>query len=278
MRTYAVALTRAHVDWLAGHGFPSVLVSFAYDKNRTMLDGVDMKVMLDSGAFTAWTVGKTVDVDEFAAYAVDQLAKHPDAVVVNLDVIPGKAGDPRVTDRERSKAVTESARNAELLRGHGLPVMEVYHLYEPLSVLEAILERRRPGERVAFGGLARVRGKGWSGFPTKHRFCAAGFALLRDRYGWGALPPVHGLGIAPDGAVGGGHFPWASVDCSSWGSISQFGVRVRRDGKRLRGQSDQRTSNQRLSTLYAERVLDRWKGDDARYERMWASRGVKVAA
>lgn len=276
MRTYAVALSRGDVDFLAEADVGGILVSFAHDRNGTMLGGVDQAaVMLDSGAFSAWTVGASVDLDAFARYAQRQLARFPDAVVVNLDVIPGTAEKPIVSASAKRKAIDESAANAERLRDYGLPICEVYHLHEPTSVLGAILERLRPGERLAFGGLARQRGG--QGFAVKHRFCSAAFAYLRDRFGWDKLPPVHGLGIAPDGPIGGAAFPWASVDCSSWGSVAQYGVGVTRAGKRLGGRSDKRVGNRNLAALYHRRVLDRWKRLDVEYAELWRSRGVRFA-
>ena len=230
-------------------------------------------VMLDSGAFTAWGSGEEVDRDALVAWAHDRLRDHPSAELLNLDVIPGKPQTPP-TPRELEAAVEGSAVNAEALRVTGLRVIEVYHLYEPLSVLDAIMERRRPGERIALGGLARWTGG--PGGPIKRRFCRAAFGhLTRDD---GSIPPVHGLGVSPDSTqIGAAQFPWASCDSTSWVSMGRFGVGVTRTGKRLGGRSDSRAGNRALARLYSKRVLDAWKDDD-RYALMWATRGVTIRA
>lgn len=273
MRTYAATAIRRDTAALMEWGYPHVLVSFAYDKRRYLLDALaeGTTLLLDSGAFQCWTKGTTVDLDEYVSYARDALARFPDARLINLDVIPGKPDTP-ATRRQATDAAKRSAANAEQLRAAGFSVIEVYHLDEPIRVLEGILERRRPGEAVALGGLAQQ--KGGRGFKVKAEFCAHAFHAAHQD---GKLPPFHGLGISPGGPIGGGRFPWGSVDCSSWATVGKYGEHVTRDGRR-HSHGLMLTRSADMNAIYTRRLLDLWRRLDASYAELWERRGVKVTA
>lgn len=271
---YAVLGSKKDGELLAEVEYPAVLVSFAIDPKGELLRSLGYtpsSVMLDSGAFTAWGSGESVDIHALAEWAGERAAEHPSAELLNLDVIPGTPTRP--PDRqELDAAVMGSAANAEALRAWGLRVIEVFHLYEPLTVLDDIMGRRRPGERIAFGGLARWTGG--PGGPIKRRFCRAAFAHLTRPDG--SVPAVHGLGVSPDSRqIGASQFPWASVDSTSWVSMGRYGVGVTRAGRRLGGRSDPRAGNKVLAKLYSRRVLEAW-ADTGRFVPLWTSRGVVI--
>jgi hypothetical protein len=265
------------------------LISFAYDRQRTFgeriarhvsLDRVDL--MLDSGAFSVWTMGERVDLDEYIAYA---LAYHDDMdgrlFVINLDVIPGTPGGRAPSTRQRTKAVKAGMANADRMRDAGLKVMEVYHLHEPIRVLDRLIERRQPGELIGLGGLAG-RGDG----NLKVEFCDAAFRrVYRLAEGWQGIVPLHGLGISPDAPLAR-KYPWWSIDSSSWSIFHRFGAEVARNGraqKRSPGatrENGQRsiTSYRPASDLYYIRTLRRWRRLEQDFERLWNDRGVTFAA
>lgn len=100
-----------------------VLVSYAYHAKtdlRALRDGIgpDAMLMIDSGAFTAHTLGKHIDVDEYADY-LERWRGCYDAAVT-LDVI----GDPRNT-----------AINTTRLRNRGLDVMPVFTVGDEYTTL-----------------------------------------------------------------------------------------------------------------------------------------------
>jgi len=269
---YAVLAGRQDIPLLDLAEYPAVLVSFALDPKGELLGGLGYRpdhVMLDSGAFSAWGSGDEVDIDQLAAWATDRQREHPGAELLNLDDIPGTPQVPP-SPVEMADAVGRSADNAEYLRAAGLKVIEVFHLYEPLDVLDSIMSRRRPGERVALGGLARWTGG--PGGPIKSRFCRAAFGhLMRDD---GSVPSVHGLGVSPDSQwLGAAKFPWASVDSTSWSGLSRFGVGVTKNGRRLGGRSDPRVANRDLRTIYSLRVLAAWGKP---HVDLWTRRGVTI--
>lgn len=248
-----------------GHGYPHVLVSFVYDQTQTFfskrLGYSPESWMGDSGAFTVWTQGATVDLDAYIEWCHGYLALNPDFVAVSLDVRPGQPGSTP-TRRERLRAMAESIDNGDKLRAAGIRIVEVYHLHEPLSHLELLLDRRQPGERIGIGGGATAE------------FCDTAFAFMRDRHGWDNLPPVHGFGVSPIAKLGA-RYPWFSCDSSGWMASARFGHGIGRRGDKTH--DDTRTTNVGVRTLYLFRVLDRWLRAERELTALWHQRGIRFA-
>lgn len=92
------------------------------------------KMLLDSGAFTAWSKGKRVDINHLiATYAeVMALADHDKVKIwlINLDVIPGSIGVTAGAD-EVAEAIKQSDINFNILvKEFGDCVVPVYHQNE----------------------------------------------------------------------------------------------------------------------------------------------------
>src|SRR6058998_3882472 len=166
----AVSSSEGYYRALRATEYPYVLWSFAYPTSgiETMGYRPDA-VVTDSGAFTAWQSGKPMDVGEYIGWCRDrrsQLGADPDMVHVSLDVIPGERSRGP-TEKERKAGMAQSLANGDAMREAGLPIMEVYHQFEPVSFLETILERMRPGDVL---GISPRQAAG----PSMHsrlRFC-----------------------------------------------------------------------------------------------------------
>lgn len=258
----------------AGKGYPHILISFAYDKDCSFFErklGYDPPDWLgDSGAFTAWTVGETIALDDLIAWCRFHVERKPTFQCISLDVIPGQPGGNRQpTKREREKAIKESLANGDAMREAGLKIMEVFHVFEPLDHLELLLDRRQPGEVLGLGGMVG-RGEG-----LKRDFADEVFRFVRDRAGgWQGIPPLHGLGISIRSPIAA-RYPWWSVDSSSWIAPAQYGKKVTRYGT-LKG-DDNRTSHRSVRHLYLVRALEGWLKQEAALTKMWAERGVTYA-
>jgi hypothetical protein len=250
-------------------GYPHVLCSFVFDRDGKFFTekiGYDPPSWMgDSGAFSVRTRGEEVDVDEYAAWAVAYTKVKPDFATVSLDVIP----EPGSTKKQRQRAMKQGLENGDRLRAAGLRIMEVYHYGEPIDYLETLLSRRRPGEIVAFGGMASGRERG-----TQREFCDAAFAYLRDNFGWGNLPRIHNLGCAPTSKMAP-RYPWFSMDSSSWMASARYGTSVGRGG--LMTGADTRNSVPVMRSVYLVRVLERWNRLEQNYTEMWEARGVRFA-
>ena len=253
-------------------GYPHILISYAYDPDATFfadkLGYSPTHRLGDSGAFTAWTTGKTIDLDGLIGWCRRNTELHPGFACISLDVIPGEAGgDAAPTNRERERAAAESLENGDAMRAAGLKIMEVFHVFEPLAHLDVLIERRQPGEVIGLGGMV---GRSVS---LKERFCDAAFARVRQHSRWDDLIPVHGLGLSVRGHLAA-RYPWWSIDSSSWLAPAKFGKPVKRNGRMGDG-DDRRTSNRTLRHLYLQRVLDGWLEREEQLTRMWRQRGVR---
>lgn len=139
----------ASLDLVVQHRI-AVLTSFAYKtafykqlgplSSRLRAAGVRLPYMIDSGAFTAWSKGKTVDMDaliDLYNMAHEEYGDCFDYTFVSLDHIPGKQGVARTAEDFRIAAET-TVRNYEIMkkrvRGYVKPV---YHDGEAEWVLRA---------------------------------------------------------------------------------------------------------------------------------------------
>lgn len=275
MRIYAaISSSEGYYDVLRTVGYPHVLISFWYDQDRRVLDRMGYRpesMVSDSGAFSAWQAGAKVDLDAYAAWCHDWRA-HPDRPPcdhVNLDVIAGSKHQP-ANDRELAQAVAAGMLNADRLRGEGLPVGEVYHQFEPLDVLDRLLQRQQPGEvlNVATNKAGSLKGRTrfldgvWHHLLRVHR-------LPLDR-----LPRIHGLGISNKELIW--RYPWWSVDTLAWVAPGMYGRGVNREGRSTlnTGRVDSREASVALRRYRCAEVLRLWERWNRQLDKLWADRGV----
>lgn len=137
---------------------------------------------LDSGAFSAMTLGKTIDRHAYHDLAKELLATDPLLVeVFALDVI----GDWRA-----------SLANTEAAWAEGIPAIPTFHVGEPEDALR-VMARDYP--KIALGGMVRYR--------RRLEWAEQCFARVWPK-------PIHGLGLSDVKAVL--TLPFHSVDSSSW--------------------------------------------------------------
>lgn len=160
-----------------------VLVSYyGMKKNYTKPNWVG-KLMLDSGAFSAWRQHTSIDVDAYIEFCL-QHHKYYDAVIA-LDVV----NKPRT-----------SFDNFKRMQKAGLDVVPVYHIDEPLSFLYKLCDEC---SYVGIGGIAWVYRK------TKHIFLRKVFNDFPDPSKIG----FHGFGINDIDIMT--TYPWKTVDATS---------------------------------------------------------------
>jgi hypothetical protein len=176
----------------------SLLTSFAYPailRSRTaslasMLrtQGHRCNHMLDSGAFTAWSSGKEIDIEALITTSNKLLDRYSDCMdftFVSLDCIPGSRGAV-TTEEERAGACKVSARNYELMRKR-IPayVKPVFHTGDPDWLIDVYKDAQyvgfgmnqnlSEGERVSWAMQAAKK------FPGKklHGLAATGSKMIR---------------------------------------------------------------------------------------------------
>lgn len=275
MRVYA-AVGPGDQRYMQSVDFPNVLVSFAFDRDGTWFDTCPhvQHRLGDSGAFSAWTRGEVVALDQLIEWCRKQIASHPSFQVIALDVIPGTpGGNGAPSPAERERAMAESLANGDAMRAAGLRIMEVFHVFEPMSHLDLLLDRRQPGEVIGLGGLVgRSR-------DVRRAFCDSVFAHVRDRYrGWRGIPPMHGLGVAPRSQPGALaiRYPWWSIDSTTWLNPRKYGQTIGRSGTMKKGTG--REGNRHEHALQCGRILDVWKRREIELSSMWTERGVTFDA
>ncbi len=146
-------------------------------------------VLLDSGAFTAYTQKTTVDIDEYIKF-VKQYEKYLSGYIT-LDVI-GNA--------------EASYENWEYMRSKGTNPIPVYHMRAPVEYLHRYVAQT---DYIALGGVAsRKTAKAlradFDRLWTNHLLDANRMPLVK----------VHAMGITDVPTMVA--FPWFSIDSSTW--------------------------------------------------------------
>lgn len=147
----------------------------------------DIRLLVDSGAFTAWKAGKTIDVRDYAAF-IKNLPVNPWRYF-SLDVI----GNPEA-----------SFKNYETLLGVGLSPIPVFTRGDDIKMIDRYYET---SDVIGLGGLV--------GTKRNQGFVKAAMAIIAGR-------KVHLLGFTREDFLSV-YRPY-SCDTSSWSSGIRFGT------------------------------------------------------
>lgn len=174
------------------------------------MDGYIPKTfMLDSGAFSVWSNGGTINLQAYIAFAKElkmSLPSECELNVVNLDVLPGKINNTP-TDEEREKSAQEGWNNMLQLENEGLKVIHVYHQHEDLKWLEKL---RQHSDYIGISPANDLP------MNQKLRFMDSCYAKIKGTI------KTHGFAVtSPDQLY---RYPLFSADSSSWVSAGRFGT------------------------------------------------------
>lgn len=189
---------------------PGVLLAFPFYENTDMaallgpLRERGVRVFADSGAFSAWRSGKSIDLEAYAGW----LERWGDLfdLYANLDVI----GDAEGT-----------AANQAALEAHGLSPLPTLHYGVGWERFDEVVSERP--EYVAFGGMV---GRMTYEHNDVMRWCVAGLRRTSE-----AGIKVHGFGVTRWNAIW--DLPWQSVDSTTWQNGSRYGSLLLFTGTRL---------------------------------------------
>jgi hypothetical protein len=207
------------------------------------------KVFLDSGAFSSYKRGLSIDLEEYERFIVEHLSDIE--VYAALDVI----GNPEAT-----------RRNVELMESHGLRPMPTFHFGSPDSELERLLDKY---DYIALGGVAIL--------GSRKRLLQAWldkcFSSVIRRKG----KKVHGFGIMARWAWE--RYPFYSVDGSSWCVPGKYRTLKGVGGKGIHTKKSQTLMGHFLRHR-SYKFVDSLLIDDIRKRRdmvtaLWKSRGVQ---
>ena len=189
------------------------LATFAYPKEAyEFLDLADRLqipsvMIIDSGAFTAWSVGKQVQLHDLVAYyegLIRQYGARHQFLFISLDAIPGERGRIATSD-EINTAVQTSYSNYLTLHQHfpGYTVLPVFHSGEDFRLRDAYLNLTDYLCLSMDQGMSEHQRLEWA-----KRAAVPGFKY-------------HGLAATGNNMVT--QIPWTSVDSSSWLTVAAMG-------------------------------------------------------
>jgi hypothetical protein len=156
----------------------------------------EVKLFLDSGAFSAWTKGIQINIDEYIAF-IKKWKKYIE-VYANLDVI----GDAEGT-----------YKNQKYMEKRGLKPLPVFHLQDDFSWLEKYLKEGY--DYIGIGGMAGKQTVG-----NRKYFLDRLWDRITDKNGYPIIK-AHGFGMTSINLIV--KFPWYSVDSTSWLNASRMG-------------------------------------------------------
>lgn len=135
------------------------------------------KLFMDSGAFTAWTKGASIDVDEYCNY-ISEYGEYVD-YFGQLDTIP-KVGGTAKEAEEAAKSTLENYYYMVSKVKYPQKVVFTFHVGEPIEVLKEALmwgrEHKDIMQMIAIGGMVKKNA------DDKHSVISRVFSAIREIY------------------------------------------------------------------------------------------------
>jgi hypothetical protein len=219
-------------------------------------DRVDLRprVIIDSGAFTAWTTGKSINPKDYAAWALDFDKRWRDKFAslefMNLDVIGDQDG---------------TWRNLSILEGLGMKPLPIITYGVDLKHLDRALENY---DYIALGGLVpytRQKDK------LRAWLNACFSRVMAYHKKTGTMRRLHLLGVTTDWVLK--RYPCYSSDSSSWVSCLRFGGGDAAGIKQLpRYNESEGAMAATIHTLRSE--IRKYKKMEQEATNLWKSRGI----
>ena len=192
MKYYPACNDNISIEVAIAQAPKTALLSYHYFKNKKSLivdllkDRVD--IFVDSGAFSAYSLGKEVDIDQYCEFIHEVGVKF----YAVLDVI----GDAEGT-----------YKNLKYMQEvHGLNPLPVFHMGSKEDDLLRLLDYNY----IALGGLVMS--------PNIKNHCNRCWEIILKH---SSPPKVHAFGVTNIEIMAA--YPWASVDSSSYTGCRRFG-------------------------------------------------------
>lgn len=183
----------------------------AVDKYRDMVASHG-KLFIDSGAFSAWTLGKVINVDEYIKWINDR-ADYID-LYGQVDVIPGDRNSGRLpTPEEVREAAQKTWENylymrPKMKKPEGL--LYTFHVGEPIEFLKQALEwTDENGNHIPYIALGGMVGKT---VEVRDRFLKQCFEAIEKSSNPNVK--VHAFGMTDRNLLM--KYPITSADSTSW--------------------------------------------------------------
>ena len=215
-----VAASADHFRLLSCHGDYMSVAKKTFEKIIDFGVPKETEFMLDSGAFTAWSKGAVIELEELTEVYDRMIDTYESKIkcvwLINLDKIPAEKGRT-ATPAELIEAMKISDDNFHVLKErYGKRVLPVYHQNE---TQEQLLTMAKESDYICISPrndlpeLSRVK---WA--KEAHDL----------------IPGVKTHGLAATGARMMAEVPWHSVDSATWIAIGAYGGIILEDHLSLR--------------------------------------------
>ena len=210
-------------------------------------------LMIDSGAFSVWSRGKVIKVEDYGDFIEHSRKEFHDVknlYYVNLDVI----GNEYLT-----------LKNLEYLEKRGLEVLPVFTYKASFKELDRLIEKY---EYVLFGGLVPLRGQ------TLSDWLDPCFARIMKHYRkTGKLLKVHLLGVTREKILQ--RYPVFSCDSTSWLQVLRYGT-SRHTGIEKKMPLRTVSTHARHANVFALRkAIGHFMKMEVEITNLWNHRGIK---
>lgn len=172
-----------------------------------------MPFILDSGAFSVWNRGETIDLDQYIQFCVD----HADcSYFVNLDIIPGKPNDVKSKTPSLIESACQGGWDNYQRMIKRLPlekVVPVFHQGDSYDWLEKYLDFGTPYLGISPANDRTTEQKmTWLAEVKKYIFDSAGRPIVK----------THGFAVTAFRLMK--FMQWHSVDSASWVRSAAYGT------------------------------------------------------
>lgn len=189
----------------------SYLDKAAIDKYKEMISSHG-KLFIDSGAFSAWTQGKVIDVDEYISW-INARADYID-LYGQIDAIPGDRNSGKVPSGEEVRIAAQKTwenylyMRPKMKKPEGL--LYTFHVGEPIEFLKQALEWKdetgNPIPYIALGGMVGKTAE------VRDRFLEQCFDAIKKSSNPNVK--VHAFGMTDRNLLM--KYPITSADSTSW--------------------------------------------------------------
>ncbi len=192
MKIYFAGAVPPYSNRVIKHG-GQALLSYADEKAilKFFKEHPHEKIFLDSGAFTAFTLGKQVNIEEYMKFII-KYREHIETYAT-LDVI----GDWKGT-----------VKNTDYMEAKGFHPLPVFHFGSPESELRRMIEKY---DYIALGGLVPLA----KDRPKLKKWLDYCFSII------GTKTRIHGLGMTAKWCLE--RYPFYTTDSTSYLQASRFG-------------------------------------------------------
>ena len=169
------------------------------------MENKKISLIMDSGAFSAWTKKIIIDLDEYIKFSLENI-EYID-YVVNLDVIPGHPGHKNITEQMKEESAAKGYDNYYYMLKKGIPkekLIHVFHMGENLKWLKQMVDE------IPYIGLSPANDRRT---PEKIKWLDSCMPICCDEKG---MPKVKFHGFAVTALPIMLRYPWYSVDSTTW--------------------------------------------------------------